>query len=213
MRCSVCESELIKGEGLKGYMTLGEHVSDPNQIPPDKEYYVCSDDECITRKTSSYWDPYGAFYSSDFRTKFEFKDGWHPALGSPARKDQVEIYKKDENFTFLNLWFFKFNWIWEYEADEDGKILKRKLKLEVWKRIKGGGYVGYISGIRMFFFCLRRLKEKISWYLEKPSEFNKNQLVREFKPDWKDKRWWKRLYQKWINFRYRKFRKQLLEEV
>ena len=213
MRCSVCETELIQGDSEKSYETTADHVCNPNETPPLRMYWRCPNEECDTNKLGSFWGYNGEFFHGyeNFRHKFDFIDGWSGALGSIARQTEVEVYKKDENYTFLNLWFFKFNWVWQYEADEDGNILKRKPKLEVWKRERGGGYVGYRSGIRMFFFCLGRFKRHLKEFKKTASDFHKSQLIREFKPEWEDKRLWKRLYHKWINFRYKKFRKKLLE--
>lgn len=61
MRCPMCKSELILGQGLKVYQTLEEHVCSPNDIPCAKEYFMCSNPSCVAN-SFVYWDEMGESY-------------------------------------------------------------------------------------------------------------------------------------------------------
>lgn len=108
-------------------MTLDEHVCTPNATPPKRPVFVCKNPHCFFYCTdnSLFWDDYGSFYG--------YKKGlpiYNAAIFSPAKKIETEIYKKDENKRFS--WrgftlFLKYN----YEANEAGKILKRKRSWEL----------------------------------------------------------------------------------
>lgn len=203
MKCPICKSDLILGEGFKRYQTLAEHVQD---IEPDgKEYYICSNNNCLSNKEKWFWDSMGDFYGTgvfykNYKLIELFDKKITSALSSPSRKIYTEVYKKDENFTFLHLGFIKFRICWKYNADEDGNILKRKAKVEIWNR-SGCGWCLYKSGICMLFFCFNEMKHIIERINKNPTNHIID-FMREFDQEW-DKRWWKKLYVFIIKIKYK----------
>ena len=212
MICPICSSELILGPGTKRYETLAEHVQDPNAPSSAKEYFICSNSDCISISKKWFWDHMGDFYGShgyELQNIVLFYHGITAARQSPARRIHIEVSKEDENFTLLHLGFFKVRVKYSYTADEDGNILKRKPRIEMWRRWKKG-WINYIPGIKMFFFCLRQIKQLSMRLRENSSnEYVKMEFLREFNLD-QDKRWWKKLYKFVIKIKYKKTKNFIL---
>ena len=84
MRCSGCNSILVKGQ-KQSYETLLDHVSDPNEDEhPLRDTWVCNNAQCIVWKTNTFFDDYGDIYIGHHWV-------WEPngvvpssAIGSPS---------------------------------------------------------------------------------------------------------------------------------
>jgi hypothetical protein len=205
MKCSICKTELVQGEGQKRYQTIGEHAWDPNAVSPLRNYWICPNPECPATNKECFWDEMGSCYGG---YKLEYINKNPEAFGSFARKSHVEVYKHNEDKIILNLYFVKFNKVYAYEADEDGNVLNRKWKIEILIRRKGG-YILYISGIRMLFYCIRKFKHSLGTKTWGP--WSRKTLYEDITNKW-DKRWWKKLYRLWIRVRHPKLRKQIIAE-
>lgn len=141
MICRVCKTELVKGEE-KCFETLCDHVSDPNGVyRPMRPTFECPNKDCIVNTVAvGFWDDYGDFYSENYVYGEEaFKpyvgySGHLPALDSHAASADTTIYKKNENFTFFHTITRKYRIKVKYEADNFGKVTKRKFELDIWRR-------------------------------------------------------------------------------
>jgi hypothetical protein len=206
MRCPICGEKLIQGKGVIKYQTLCEHVESPNSPVSAKEFFVCSSLYCIANKKKWFWDPMGDFYGDSDEYKNLFDKKMTEALGSDARSIHVEVYKKDENFTFFHIGFFKIRIRYQYKADNDGNVIERKPKFEAWYR-QHRGWINYIPGINMLFFCFKSMKSILRRLSENPTN---SYIIKEFMSEFEgrswDKRWWKLLYHFIIKIKYRKLK-------
>jgi len=187
MNCPSCQHKLIHSGNVSiPYETLDEHVSGFN--PSKKSFYYCDNYKCDTSqedvgkkrivlcektkqcnpiKKSIFWSRDGERYGHISGLKFvDNNDG---PFGSISRRLNVEIYKKDENFQLINIWFYIFKVVYKYTADEYGEILKRKITIQIskkddiWKCIKtfnftDKSYIGFVSTFSMFKFQLRQFR-------------------------------------------------------
>lgn len=217
MKCPICGNELIEGPGRR-FETLSDHVSDPNgthrPLRPTFEcqgtYYFKSKNEemdCIMQD-SGFWDDYGDFYSHvDFDLynriqKLCYKE-MTEALDSYARKSHAEIYKRDEEFVLFRTlkykWFVKFN----YEANMDGDIVKRRPYIQRLKK-DGVGWVYDYPWWKSFLHSYRVFRNTLSRYRENPqNEFIQREIKEAFAPlpDW-DKRFYRRFYKAFLHIFY-----------
>jgi len=188
MKCPSCKSELIfSGEAKFAY----QEGIDLDLKAYAKSFYFCNNFKCTASgeddvkkrtvliekekkcdplKKRIFWNEYGELYG--LCQNIKFIDDNNSPFGTHSRKINVEIYKKDENFLFLNVWFYKFMIEYKYKSNEDGCIIKRTPKIIVLKKIefwnfKYNDYVYYVSWIRMLKFKLT------NFYGEKRS-FNRN---------------------------------------
>ena len=104
MRCSICKTELVRGEDKK-YETLMDHVMDPNlEDYPLRPTFVCPNPDCPVHG-NSFWSPDGEFFTNlDYEEYLDFKDnkfvdGIGHALDSSHREAKVyaeEVCGKEE---------------------------------------------------------------------------------------------------------------------
>ena len=188
--CPLCRSELIV-TGLERLETLDEHVCNPNG-----EVYLKDKYECLNEKCSGYrrfiWNEDGDIYykgSIDKKT-FTFIDGNDGAIGSFARRVNIEIRKRDENFLLCTIFRRKIYVKYLYKSNENGDILNRRWKFEVIK--KDGSY--YISGLSMLIFSIRKFHNNFIEKSINEEEFKKEYLVLE---EWQKKDWWRRVSNWW----------------
>jgi hypothetical protein len=193
MFCPFCNSQLNNVGGRSLYTSISKVDNRPEYV----NTYCCSNKECEAFEKGAFWDESGSIYNwINFKRESS-------AINSFARRISIEIYKKDENFSLLNLYFFKITVVYKYKADDYGKILKRTPTFRMWTKCKHG-YQSYTSGIHMFFFCVKQFKEKIVKLKNHPTdEYVIKEIMRHFEIDY-DKRWWKVLFKKYINTKYKK---------
>jgi hypothetical protein len=131
----------------------------------------------------------GASYTQ--RQEQKFIDDNDAPFGSFQRKCNIEIYKKDENYQLLKFSKWKVNVIFLYTADEDGKILKRKRKLEIWKKYGEFGYTMWTNPFKMIMFSISQYRKKREGYFT----YTYCDLDEYRKPieEWKKKEWWRRV--------------------
>lgn len=150
MICPVCRKELVKGKDER-YETLEEHVSDPNGTPSVKETFRCPDENCrINKKFEGFWDWYGDFYSHEYCPGEDFI-----ALDSHRKQADVEISKRDENFTFFRTYSWKFRIVFKYKANTMGEVVKRTPTIEIQKR--------HWDSFKDYFTWYFQNKDKRSW--------------------------------------------------
>lgn len=155
--CPVCRERLVV-TGKARLETLDEHVSDPNGTPALKIKYECSNEECATHKKLM-WEEGGGMYhgwDTPYSEKFPFIDGNNAPFGSFERCTNVEVYKEDENFDLFKWWGGKVRVVYRYTSDNDGNILTRRRKYEIWVKERDKCYTHYISGWSVFWYMVRR---------------------------------------------------------
>jgi len=191
MLCPSCRTELIV-TGQARLETLDEHVTNPNGIPSLKDKYICPNEDCAIAH-NSFWDEWGGHYCEDFRESSELQKAGHfidnntGPFGSWERKSNVEIYKKDENYDFGRIGRFRFHKCYSYEADEDGNILKRRWRVQIWKRDNRLGMdTLHIPGIKMLFFSIGQFHRERKWK-DTPGILDSNTSFR------RRGEWWRRL--------------------
>ena len=199
MFCPVCKSELIV-TGQERLETLDEHVSCVEEIS-FKNKYECSNPNCPTQGVAC-WNEDGEFYVNDWgkSNSLQFIDNNNAPFGSFQRQANVEIYKKDEDYTLLTIGRYRFKIKFHYISNKNGDILKRKWKLEIWVREhKFGGEMLYISGIHMLLFSICRFHRNIR-NLKKGCDWCRNEIKSNlFLEDWQKKDWWRRVACWYIN--------------
>jgi hypothetical protein len=191
MKCPICKSELLV-TGQEHLETLNEHVSNPNDEPSLKNKYECLNERCESRE-KLIWNEDGDLYHQhvyengyDFNEKYSFIDGNDGAFGSFARRVNVEIYKKDENFLLCTLFGRKIFIKYLYKSNDDGDILKRTWKFEILR--KNGSF--YISGWRMLIHMIRTFHKNSYERFDNPERFESEYLELR---DWQKKNWWRRV--------------------
>jgi len=122
MRCPSCKNPLVTASKLRRYQSLNEHVCSPNAPSPLRKVYVCNNTCCIyySPEIVLFWDHEGSFYGWNLALP-----EYSAALNSPAKKIEVEIYKKDENKIIFEYKGFRFKREYSYKSNNDGEILKR----------------------------------------------------------------------------------------
>jgi hypothetical protein len=215
MKCPICRSELLV-TGKAYLQTLNEHVTGDGEQCSIKNKYQCCNNGCIAFRGPC-WNEDGDFYSMTYEkigkevkkvreeiSKDKFIDGLKSAIGSFARKMDIECYKHDEDI-YIRLvptkkYFTGIKIEWQYEANEDGEVLSRRWKIRII--IKNGHY---ISGIHMFLYMFRKFRD-----LKKQYEGGYKvgpALKKCFIPWESEKRWWvllsawilRKLYPKLVN--------------
>lgn len=199
--CPRCFFPLKRGEGTRRYIDLIEHVSSPNSPASPKEYLICSNDDCLTRKEDDFWDWYGDFYCGNRYEKDFFYLDCNKAINSGSRR--FSLQQKKKNILILHLIFFK-AYIEITPLYNDLGTVRVKSSYKLMGATRTGfrnNWTLYISGIRMFFYCLREFDVNLKKYIEDPSnKYSASELMRALEaPSW-DKRWWK-LLSVWYNKR------------
>lgn len=65
MRCPLCQNKLRESNVKKVYQTLCEHVSEPNDKPIAKTFFICCNTKCEYHYSSNndiFWDNVGDIY-------------------------------------------------------------------------------------------------------------------------------------------------------
>jgi hypothetical protein len=168
MYCPFCEKELVKDIERK-YQSLNDYVCNPNaESYPLRMTFGCG---CELGK-NCFWDKDGGLYVKEYTQALHDFTGYKSAVGSIGRKIDIEIYKHDEDFQFLNLFGWRFKVEYHYESNYNGDILSRKPSIKV---IRPDGVL-YISGIHMLVYCIkmhfiRRNHKGDYWNSELKSDF------------------------------------------
>jgi hypothetical protein len=200
MKCSICKNELVK-EGMAKLETLNEHVSGIE--PCMKSKFVCSNESCVGH-TKLCWNEDGDIYG--WIKGVEFVNKMSGAFGSFSRKMDVEIYKKDENYTLFQRGSWKVDVVYRYKSDEDGNVLSRKRSYTVWKK-EGAHYVMHHFGIKMLIFSIKQYHKERKWKKVNRAEEFKSRIM------WENGEWWRKAAY-WYVFCYENFiAKQTVKKV
>lgn len=185
MLCPCCKSDLVITG--KAYLeTVCEHVE---CIPVSlKNKFECSNLCCSTRKLGIVWNDYGERYGGGSSCNI-FIDGNDGPFGSFSRKANVEINKKDENYTIFRLGKIRFEAVFSYVSNENGEILDRRRRVRVWIRSELGGETLYLSGVRMFRHSYSTLNNLRKQFCQFPNSIYRDRILDEMKRI--DRRWWK----------------------
>ena len=120
-------------------------------------------------------------------------------IGTFQRKCNVEIYKKDENRTLFTMpnwkWLPLHGWHcnsrWQYTSNENGDVLKRKMKLE-W--ITREGFI-HVWGMHMLVYSLKCDYQAWKQLGEDPTRIwcvnTLKDTVR--RRQWPDAEWWRKM--------------------
>ena len=221
MKCPSCESELVV-IGQARLETICEHVCDPNGIPSMKNEYKCSNISCDTHLLNISWNKEGELYCGVYDSNIDIcyigdNDG---PFGTISRRFNVELYKngvKDKTELF-EVFGYKFTIRHKYTADEDGNVLSKGYKLEIWRRDKEGRYyTSWTSGFMMIFYKIRRFNQDWKFLKDvmtdktriyEPSVYSRMIESVEGHYTSYDKRWWS-LFSIWIMknlFWYRRYK-------
>jgi len=206
MLCPRCKSALVV-TGAARLETLEEHVCcAPVSM---KRVYECSNPNCLTKKLWVVWNEDGEYYDRSPHKLYKmidnniFIDKNSAPFGSFQRELNVEVSKKDENYTLLKIWGWKFEVYFTYKSNKDGEILKRKRHLRIWKRDKNCdiSWILYQSGIHMLLYCIKKFQRalKKDWKSEITHEFEHALNTRK----WASEEWWRRAY-RWYLFAFYK---------
>ena len=225
--CPACKSKVII-TGERKFETLSEHVSDPNmENYPLRDAYQCSDENCMTRKNNIFWDYMGDRYGyvktvscmDDDKLFIDLNDA---PFGSHTRKANVEIYKKGlKKQAYLSpifcLFFLQPFIEYNYEANEQGEVLKKSLKIKFLKPdkniFKGGRYCYLFNPFwETWIYHMKDAKRLIKNYRE-----NKKPIILKniFGKDdyWqKSKRFIHILIRKYLKLRYNKYYRIYIRE-
>lgn len=101
--CPKCKTQLVSGEARK-YETLIEHIECSNDPLPERETYVCSNENCELNG-AVFWDFYGDIYCKE--------DSFYS-------KNKIEI---DDRKTFKNCGVYP---IGSYQYEEEQKTIKKR---------------------------------------------------------------------------------------
>lgn len=228
--CPSCKKELSWGGSLS-YQTLSEHVSNPNYDPLPRSFYYCNNILCdanspeeikkrlvITEKTvrtepndvTVFWDEYGDSYGC-FGSDIKFIDGNSSPFGSESRRQHIEIRKRDENFKITEIFGWRFNAEYSYKADTDGNILKRKMRITVWKKDKNGmGHIQFISGWRMFKFLMKKFNRNYPNFKKNDSIYSRRELMELFFPEYHLKAY-KKAFALYLSVFYPRLKRMLIK--
>jgi len=209
-KCPICYQDLII-TGQARLETTVEHVENPNGIISMKDKYECINVNCPAFIEKICWDEGGEYYVYNFKSNPKFIDNNNAPFGSLERKLNVEIYKKDENYTLLNFYFFKIKVVFKYKSNENGTILERKGTFQILKRDKIG-WVYWMSPWRMFFFHLTQFKLDIKQLEDKPSYQYLVELARRIRQEYfndTDKRFYRKVAKVFINIFYQKIERKV----
>lgn len=198
MHCPICKTELVEWKQLR-LETLDEHVM--NAKPSYKMAYVCPNTKTCAAtladgKPVVFWNENGELYGNP--TGLPFINNNDAPFGTFQRKINVEISKKDENkqIMVLPFWFpsvlsgMKIRTRWNYQSNEDGDILKRRLSFEY---IRKDGVI-HLWGLRMVRYGFSTAFR--SW---KKAKFDNDRWgINELKQtverkDWAKKEWWRKV--------------------
>jgi len=196
MFCPRCLSPLILGKDLRVYETIVEHVTNPNGFPIPKEFYICSNNSCLTRKYGIFWDFYGDNYSDNLlMDETLFVLDCSKAINSNSRKYKLEIRKR--NTILLNIFLIRIDLEGYPIVDKLGiKIKGYRYKIVILIK-KGNVYTYYIPGIKKFFSCINDFNKKYKVLLNNPKQKNIIDILGYLEYRSWDKRWW-RLLSIWI---------------
>lgn len=130
--CSICKSKLEKQPDKRVYETLADHISNPNGVPPERDYYKCSNKNCAGHKHGMFFDESGSWYShysgwEDLKPLF--KNDCGDALESPSRSATMHIYHHTK---LINTKYFKLQVEW-YRF-KDIPVWPYKLEFRTFKK-------------------------------------------------------------------------------
>lgn len=141
MKCPKCQHDLAKTREER-IQTMSEHISNPNGTPSLKSLYQCVNSDCQCFRAFG-WDSEGDFYALKYYHKVNdvFPDERYAAIGSFAKKMEVEVYGKglpEKKYLHpaLMLWFFQPYIEWHGISDENGNILKKWFTVGILKKDK-----------------------------------------------------------------------------
>lgn len=206
MLCPCCKSEIIIGSE-KRYQTLDEHVCSPNDDSPMRLTLICSEPSCITRGHDVFWDADGDMYGGFTIPDFTFIGGNNSPFNSLARRLNIEIYKvgvkdKTELSPAWLLGFYQPIIQWEYQANENGEVLKRSFSIRYLKKAGGKKYSVYVTPFwETARFLWDRFKRSRDNYRKTKSQFALEQMFKEAN----NRAWVYRTFEKLVQLRYRKY--------
>lgn len=171
MRCSICKSNLILSD-KKCYETLGDHVYDPNGTPPERDSYVCSNNECISHQAGGFWGIDGDFFYKDYKF-FEHSSKHNysgtkgfilectSALDSFNRESFFYIYDETKISFYKKFPKFPLNIeISYYHFNIGYRIFPRVIRFQKMKKVDGIGWC-YGDTIFNIWFNFTMLRDSI----------------------------------------------------
>lgn len=223
MKCPVCEKILIPGKKER-YETLCDHVSDPNKEDyPERNTYVCPNEYCIFYE-NAFWDDMGDLYtkrSLDYRImsvlrQFNKKNENMSALNSFAYKNSIEGYYSNNRQDIYIGKKWRLAWYWNVTADDNGNILKKQFRFQIFRRDKKmDGWIYHTLGINMFLHIISAFKYSYKLYKKDPnSRYAQEDLYEKFhhSENWPDREWWRKAAQQYLRIRYWRIYKDILKE-
>jgi len=210
MLCPVCKTKLTC-TGQAKLETLDEHIF--CETPSLKDKFECLNANCSTYN-HVYWNKMGEYYNSDndYKKEFGFIGGNSAPLGTFQRQLNVEIEKKDENYTLFETKKWRFRIVFKYKADRNGKVLKRWRKLEIWKRKCGEElWTLHIPGIKMLIYKIGEINRLFRNFNASHHPGTREKLILAGVSE-KGEEWWRRLGAKYARWRIVFGMRQVLSE-
>lgn len=197
MKCPICRTSLII-TGQEQLESMYEHIT--NSEVSFKDAFGCPIITCEAYKDKIVWDHYGDMFGSSYRKEYHFVGGNYGPFGSERRaREACDLYKKSHTkhieFRKIDIEIYP-----ECEADNNGKILKKKWRSNLWiNRIL------YISGIRMFIFSIKSFYRGRKWE-------NQRELKKHFEPFGRNDEWWRIASRQYFRIVHRKMYKNLFPD-
>ena len=174
MYCPICRSQLILGKGTKSYFSGEEWAENPEVIPSEHDYYICSNPVCDSH-SYVFWDFFGNYYfhGDSASTLEKTYRSLHP-FSSFCRRFQHGYENTDKKITVCNLFVYKLVLEAEYHDDDTGSKIVKKRDLCLYRRGLHGNYSkidaiwGYLArNISQFKFETFMLKEHPDYFTVK----------------------------------------------
>ncbi len=146
MRCPICNNPLVEDKERR-FETLADHVSEPNiLLRPLRMTWVCKDTECPLGTILVFWDWYGDYYYTNRFHSFYTSEGIMKKLeyiayqntllarNSRSRKFNREHFHEDRRIHLFRIGKFKWEVHRKYICNDDGKIVRRRFKIQRFKK-------------------------------------------------------------------------------
>lgn len=197
MKCSICKSELVVGSPKKYVKQFEDLMIDQvEQTVGDRITFHCPNQHCEAHQ-NVYWDDDGSCYiKGKYISDKNFIDNNCEAFGSVERQIHTEVYKHDEDYTFVTIGPLVIKRVFSYKADRDGNVLKRKGHFEWWWKHDDQSLTLHVGNIKMFFFCVKLYTKEINNKEKTKQEVLDN--IKYYINLGKDDPWYKKdYYRKW----------------
>ena len=204
MLCPACKAELTPGEAC-AYQTLDEHVCCPNRRSSVRPTWVCTNSQCGTYNTGTFWSEDGEGpYGGSYYAKHEWIDGNPLPFNSYHRAIYFQCGYHDEDVKY-KLGKLTVRKEITYLSDDFGNKTGKRIRHTFWWK-----NMLYISGLRMLIFSL-----KTFYRIKKIGPEHAQEEVRCIKErsTWSKASWWRKAAVLWVKVFHRNLYAKALKET